>query len=119
MLAPPGSGVVWGRAALLEKMSPFMYGGDMISRVTVAKTSWNDLPWKFEAGTSAFVDAIGLGAAVDYLQAVGLDRIHEHDHALVAYALPKLRQIPGVSLFAPQDTSLPDLVISFSLSVIH
>jgi len=119
MLAPPGSGVVWGRAELLEKMSPFMYGGDMISRVTVAKTSWNDLPWKFEAGTSAFVDAIGLGAAVDYLQAVGLDRIHEHEQALVAYALPKLQAVPGVTLYGPKDTTDRVGVISFAVSGIH
>ena len=119
MLAPPGSGVVWGRAELLERMSPFMYGGDMISRVTVAKTSWNDLPWKFEAGTSAFVDAIGLGAAVDYLQAVGLDRIHEHEQALVAYALPKLRAIPGVTLYGPKDTTDRVGVISFAVAGIH
>ena len=119
MLAPPGSGVVWGRAALLENMSPFMYGGDMISRVTVAKTSWNDLPWKFEAGTSAFVDAIGLGAAVDYLQAVGLDRIHEHEQALVAYALPRLQTIPGVTLFGPKDTTDRVGVISFAIEGIH
>src|SRR5439155_1473653 len=72
MLAPPGSGVVWGRAALLEKMRPFLYGGDMIYRVSVAMTEWNELPWKFEAGTSSDVDAIGLGAAVDYLWAVGI-----------------------------------------------
>ena len=119
MLAPPGSGVVWGRAELLEQMSPFMYGGDMISRVSVAKTSWNDLPWKFEAGTSAFVDAIGLGAAVDYLQAVGLDRIHEHEQALVAYALPKLRAIPGVTLYGPKDTTDRVGVISFAVEGIH
>jgi len=119
MLAPPGSGVVWGRAELLERMSPFMYGGDMISRVTVAKTSWNDLPWKFEAGTSAFVDAIGLGAAVDYLQAVGLDRIHEHEQALVAYALPRLQAIPGVTLFGPKDTTDRVGVISFAIAGIH
>ncbi len=119
MLAPPGSGVVWGRAELLEKMSPFMYGGDMISRVSVAKTSWNDLPWKFEAGTSAFVDAIGLGAAVDYLEAVGLDRIHEHEQALVAYALPKLRAISGVTLYGPKDTTDRVGVISFAVAGIH
>ncbi|MFN2462194.1 MAG: aminotransferase class V-fold PLP-dependent enzyme, partial [Candidatus Velthaea sp.] len=71
MCAPPGSGAVWGRRALLEGMRPFMYGGDMISRVTTDLTTWNELPWKFEAGTSAYVDAIGLGAAVDYLEAVG------------------------------------------------
>jgi cysteine desulfurase/selenocysteine lyase len=119
MLAPPGSGVVWGRAAILEKMRPFLYGGDMISRVAVDLTTWNELPWKFEAGTSAYVDAIGLGAAVDYLQAVGMEKIHEHERALVGYALPKLLAIPGVKIFGP--TTLEDRVgvISFDVAGIH
>jgi cysteine desulfurase/selenocysteine lyase len=119
MLAPAGSGVVWGREALLERMSPFLYGGDMISRVAVDTTTWNDLPWKFEAGTSAYVDAIGLGAAVDYLQAVGLERIHEHERALVAYALPRLLAIPGVTVFGPKTTEERVGVISFDVAGIH
>ncbi len=119
MLAPPGSGVVWGRAALLEKMRPFLYGGDMIMQVGIESSTWNELPWKFEAGTSAYVDAIGLGAAVDYLQAVGLDKIHEHEIALVAYALPKLQAIDGLRIFGP--TTLEDRVgvISFDIAGIH
>jgi cysteine desulfurase/selenocysteine lyase len=119
MLAPPGSGVVWGRAAILEKMRPFLYGGDMISRVAVDLTTWNDLPWKFEAGTSAYVDAIGLGAAVDYLQAVGMDKIHEHERALVAYALPKLLAIDGVTVFGPKVADDRVGVISFDVAGIH
>jgi len=119
MLAPPGSGVVWGRAAILEKMRPFLYGGDMISRVAVDLTTWNDLPWKFEAGTSAYVDAIGLGAAVDYLQAVGLEKIHEHERALVAYTLPKLLAIPGVTVFGPKGVDDRVGVISFDIAGIH
>jgi len=119
MLAPPGSGVVWGRAAILEKMRPFLYGGDMISRVAVDLTTWNDLPWKFEAGTSAYVDAIGLGAAVDYLEAVGMEKIHEHERALVAYALPKLMAIPGLTVFGPKTADDRVGVISFDLAGIH
>ena len=119
MLAPPGSGVVWGRAAILEKMRPFLYGGDMISRVAVDLSTWNELPWKFEAGTSAYVDAIGLGAAVDYLQAVGMDKIHEHERALVAYALPKLLAVPGVTIFGPKTTEDRVGVISFDVAGIH
>jgi cysteine desulfurase / selenocysteine lyase len=119
MLAPPGSGVVWGRAAILEKMRPFLYGGDMISRVAVDLTTWNDLPWKFEAGTSAYVDAIGLGAAVDYLEAVGMDKIHEHERALVAYALPRLMAIPGLTVFGPKTAEDRVGVISFDLAGIH
>ena len=119
MLAPPGSGVVWGRAAILEQMRPFLYGGDMISRVAVDLTTWNDLPWKFEAGTSAYVDAIGLGAAVDYLEVVGMDAIHEHERALVAYALPKLLAIPGVTVFGPKTVDDRVGVISFDVAGIH
>jgi len=119
MLAPPGSGVVWGRAAILEKMRPFLYGGDMISRVAVDLTTWNDLPWKFEAGTSAYVDAIGLGAAVDYLEAVGMDKIHAHELALVAYALPKLQALDGVRVFGPTTTLDRVGVISFDVAGIH
>ena len=119
MLAPPGSGVVWGRTALLEKMRPFLYGGDMISRVAVDLTTWNDLPWKFEAGTSAYVDAIGLGAAVDYLQAVGMDKIHAHERALVAYALPRLLAIEGLTVFGPKTIDDRVGVISFDIAGIH
>ena len=119
MLAPPGSGVVWGRAAILEKMRPFLYGGDMISRVAVDLTTWNELPWKFEAGTSAYVDAIGLGAAVDYLEAVGMESIHEHERALVAYALPRLLAIPGVTVFGPKTLEDRVGVISFDVAGIH
>ena len=119
MLAPPGSGVVWGRAAILEKMRPFLYGGDMISRVAVDLTTWNDLPWKFEAGTSAYVDAIGLGAAVDYLEAVGMEKIHAHERALVAYALPRLMAIPGLTVFGPKTADDRVGVISFDLAGIH
>ena len=119
MLAPPGSGVVWGRQALLERMRPFLYGGDMISRVSVDLTTWNDLPWKFEAGTSAYVDAIGLGAAVDYLNAVGMDAIHAHELSLVAHVLPKLQAIDGVTLFGPRSLDDRVGVISFAVEGIH
>ena len=119
MLAPPGSGAVWAPATLLEKMRPFLYGGDMISRVTVEKTEWNELPWKFEAGTSSYVDAIGLGAAVDYLEAVGMDAIHRHELFLTGYLLPRLQAIPGVTIYGP--TTLEDRVgvVSFNIEGIH
>ena len=119
MLAPPGSGVVWGRAALLEKMRPFLYGGDMISRVSISTTEWNELPWKFEAGTSSYVDAIGLGAAVDYLCAVGLDRIHEHELSLVGYLLPRLEEIDGVTVYGPKSLDGRVGVVSFNIEGIH
>jgi cysteine desulfurase/selenocysteine lyase len=119
MLAPPGSGAVWGRVELLEKMRPFLFGGDMIGSVTVEKTTWNELPWKFEAGTSSYVDAVGLGAAVDYLEAVGMEKIHEHELSLVAYALPRLREIPGVTVYGPKTVQDRVGVISFNIEGIH
>ena len=102
MLAPPGSGAVWARMALLERMRPFLFGGDMISRVTVEKTEWNELPWKFEAGTSSYVDAIGLGAAVDYLEAVGVAQIHEHELSLESPGVHRAREHVGGADEAPR-----------------
>ena len=119
MLAPPGSGAVWARMALLERMRPFLFGGDMISRVTVEKTEWNELPWKFEAGTSSYVDAIGLGAAVDYLEAVGVAKIHEHELSLVAYLLPRLAEVSGVTLYGPKTLDDRVGVVSFNIEGIH
>ncbi|HET8567746.1 MAG TPA: cysteine desulfurase [Candidatus Limnocylindria bacterium] len=119
MLAPPGSGALWGRAELLERMRPFLYGGDMISRVAIDTTTWNELPWKFEAGTSAYVDAIGLGAAVDHLTAVGMERIHQHELALVAYLLPRLLGIPGITVYGPHDLVDRVGVVSFNIEGIH
>ena len=119
MLAPPGSGGVWARLGLLERMRPFLFGGDMISRVTVEKTEWNELPWKFEAGTSSYVDAIGLGAAVDYLEAVGVAKIHEHELALVAYLLPRLSGISGVEVYGPKGLDDRVGVVSFNIEGIH
>jgi cysteine desulfurase / selenocysteine lyase len=119
MLAPPGSGGVWGRIGLLERMRPFLFGGDMISRVTVEKTEWNELPWKFEAGTSSYVDAIGLGAAVDYLGAVGVAKIHEHEVSLVGYLLPRLADMPGITVYGPKTLDDRVGVVSFNIEGIH
>jgi cysteine desulfurase/selenocysteine lyase len=119
MLAPPGSGAVWGRRALLEAMRPFLYGGDMISRVTVSMTEWNELPWKFEAGTSSYVDAIGLGAAVDYLSAVGIENVHAHEVSLVGYLLPRLQEIPGITVYGPKTLDSRVGVVSFNIDGIH
>ena len=119
MLAPPGSGAVWARAATLERMRPFLYGGDMIAKVTVAQTTWNELPWKFEAGTSSYVDAIGLGAAIDYLEAVGMDAIHEHELALTGYLLGRLGEIPGITVYGPKDLKDRVGVVSFNIGGIH
>ena len=119
MLAPPGSGAVWGRADILERMPPFLYGGDMIARVSRDLSTWNELPWKFEAGTSAYVDAIGLGAAVDYLNAVGMAAVHEHESSLTAYVLPKLLATPGITVYGPKTLTDRVGVVSFNIDGIH
>ncbi len=119
MLGPVGSGVVWGRAEILEGMRPFLYGGDMISQVSIEKSEWNELPWKFEAGTSAYVEAIGLGAAVRYLENVGIDAIHAHEVALVEHVMPTLLAEDGVTVFGPHDTDRRVGVISFDVKGIH
>ncbi len=119
MLGPTGSGVVWGRAELLERMRPFLYGGDMISRVSVEKSEWNELPWKFEAGTTAYVEAIGLGAAVDYLSEVGIEAIHAHETALLRHLLPKLLGEDGVTVYGPHGLEDRVGVVSFDVKGIH
>jgi cysteine desulfurase/selenocysteine lyase len=101
MCGPSGIGFLWGRAELLERMDPFLYGGHMIRRVTAAETTWGDLPSKFEAGTSPIAEAVGLGAAVDYLSAIGLDAISAHEQELVGYALERLPAVPGIELYGP------------------
>lgn len=101
MCGPTGIGVLWARQALLEDMPPFMGGGDMIRRVYLHAYQANDLPYKFEAGTPAIAEAVGLGAAVDYLTEVGLAAIHAHEQALICYALERLEEVPGVKVYGP------------------
>jgi cysteine desulfurase/selenocysteine lyase len=120
MLGPTGSGALWGRRRLLEAMPPFLYGGDMIREVTLRKASWNELPWKFEAGTPDIAAAIGLGAAVDYLTALGMDRVRAHERELVEYALETIEEkVPGVVLYGPRDTDRRGGVVPFNLPDIH
>ncbi|MDQ3866587.1 MAG: cysteine desulfurase [Actinomycetota bacterium] len=102
MCGPTGIGVLWGRRELLERMSPFELGGHMIRQVTLERTTWNELPHKFEAGTSPIAEAVGLGAAVDYLSEVGLDAIERHERELVERALAALAEVPGVHVFGPE-----------------
>jgi cysteine desulfurase / selenocysteine lyase len=101
MCGPTGIGVLWGRRELLEKMSPFELGGHMIRKVTVEETTWNELPHKFEAGTAAIAEAVGLGAAIDYVTEVGLDNLESYEQELLDYALPRLAEVPGVKLYGP------------------
>ena len=101
MCGPSGIGFLWGKAELLEAMEPFLLGGHMIRQVTIGRTTWGELPHKFEAGTSPMAEAVGLGAAIDYLNAVGLDAIERHEHELVSYALERLAEVPGIALYGP------------------
>jgi cysteine desulfurase/selenocysteine lyase len=118
MLGPTGIGILWGRRELLEAMPPFMGGGDMIREVHLESSTWNDLPWKFEAGTPAIIEAVGLGAAVDYLSALGMESVRAHEHALTAYALERLADIPDLRVYGPP-AERHGGVISFTLGDIH
>ena len=118
MCGPSGASALWGRADLLQSMDPFMTGGHMISSVRAEKTTWGELPHKFEAGTAPMAEAVGLGAAVDYLEAIGLDAIEAHEHELAAYALGKLAEIPGIQLYGPPADRRAGIV-SFNLDGIH
>jgi cysteine desulfurase/selenocysteine lyase len=118
MLGPSGIGVLWGRAALLEAMPPFLGGGDMIREVTLEGTTYNDLPWKYEAGTPAIIEAVGLGAAVDYLRQLDMEQVRAHEHALTVYALERLRAVPDLTIFGPPAERRGG-VISFTLGDIH
>lgn len=101
MCGPTGIGVLWGKETLLAAMPPFMGGGDMIRRVTLEGATWNDLPWKFEAGTPRIAEAIGLGAAVDYLSDLGMANVEAHEQAIAQYALEALSEVPGLTLLGP------------------
>src|SRR5512137_2940531 len=119
MCGPTGIGVLWGRRDLLEAMPPFMGGGDMIRKVTFEGAEWNDLPWKFEAGTPAIAEAIGLGAAVDYLNALGMHNVRKHEIELTSYAFKRLSQVEGLRIYGPHDPTARGGVVAFTLGDIH
>ena len=118
MCGPSGIGFLWGRAELLLAMEPFLMGGHMIRKVTATDTTWAELPAKFEAGTSPMAEAVGLGAAIDYLEAAGLEAIEQHEHTLAAYAIEQLAEIPGVTLYGPPPERRAGIV-SFNVEGIH
>jgi cysteine desulfurase/selenocysteine lyase len=118
LCGPSGAGALWGRAELLEAMSPFNVGGHMIRSVAVEETTWGQLPHKFEAGTAPIAEAVGFGAAIDYLTEVGLDAIAQHEHELTAMALERLSQLPWVELYGPPADKRAGIV-SFNLEGIH
>ena len=119
MLGPTGIGVLWGRYDLLDAMPPYMFGGDMILEVTYEDANWNDLPYKFEAGTPNIADAIATGAAVDYLSELGMDKVWQHEQELTAYAMEQVLSLGNVRVLGPQDPALRGGVISFIHESIH
>lgn len=119
MLGPTGIGVLYGKPELLNAMPPFMTGGDMISYVGFDTIRWNEVPLKFEAGTPAFVEAIGLGAAVDYLSQLGMEAVRAHEHEITSYALERVAEIPGVTIYGPTDASVRGSVVTFNVDKIH
>lgn len=119
MLGPTGIGVLWGRREILEEMPPFMTGGDMIRDVSLSRSTWNDLPWKFEAGTPSIAEGIGLGAAVDYLTNLGMDKVRQHEIELTAYALEQMAAIPDLTIYGPPDAQTRGGIISFNLADVH
>ncbi len=119
MVGPTGVGILYGKRDLLEAMPPWMSGGDMISRVTLEGSTWNDLPYKFEAGTPSIAQAIGLGAAVDYLTQLGMEQVQAHEHILTEYMLERLAEVPGVTLYGPQYSIDRGAVATFRFADIH
>jgi len=118
-LGPTGVGVLHARRELLEEMPPFLGGGDMISSVSFEGSSWNELPFKFEAGTSPVAEGIGLGAAIDYLDAIGMERIRAHERDVTAYALERVAEVEGLRAFGPPDPERRGGVVSFAIDGIH
>lgn len=119
MCGPTGIGVLYGKRKWLEQMEPVEFGGEMIDFVDLYDSTWKELPWKFEAGTPNIAGAIALGQAIDYLENVGLDNIHDHEKELIAYVLPKLQQIDGLTIYGPQDSATRTGVIAFNLDGLH
>src|SRR6202171_2490715 len=118
-LGPTGIGVLHGRLEILEAMEPFLTGGDMIASVDFESATWNELPYKFEAGTPPIAEAAGLGAAVDYLSRLGMNRVREHERALTAYMLERLEQVPGLRVMGPPEAERRGGLASFTIEGMH
>ena len=119
MCGPTGIGILYGKREILDEMPPFMGGGDMILRVGFEGATWNELPWKFEAGTPSIAEAIGLGAAVDYLTGLGMDEVHAYEQFITGYALESLSEVPGLRLYGPASAAQKGAVAAFTLAGIH
>jgi cysteine desulfurase/selenocysteine lyase len=116
---PTGLGILHGRREVLEAMPPFLGGGDMISSVDFHESRFNELPWKFEAGTSPIAEAVGMGAAVDFLQEVGMEQVRAHELDLVGYALHRLREVPGLTTYGPPEAERRGALVSFAIDGVH
>jgi cysteine desulfurase/selenocysteine lyase len=119
VLGPTGIGVLWGRREILDAMGPFMGGGSMIRKVELTHSTWADVPARFEAGTPAIAEAIGLGVALTYLKGIGLDQVASHEHELLEYALSRLAEVPGVTTLGPNDPQRQAGVVSFTVDGVH
>ncbi len=119
MLAPTGIGVLWVRKSVLQTMNPFHGGGDMIREVHKYETTWNDLPYKFEAGTPSIADVIGFGAAIDYLTKIGMDNVRQHEIELTKYAIDEFSKVPGLQIYGTKDITKRGGVISFNFADVH
>jgi cysteine desulfurase/selenocysteine lyase len=119
MLGPSGIGVLYGKRDILQAMPPFLTGGDMIRQVTFEGAEWNELPWKFEAGTPAIAEAIGLGVAVDYLTKLGMHEVRKHEIELTTYAFDRLCQVEGIRIYGPPDPTARGGAVAFTLGDIH
>jgi cysteine desulfurase/selenocysteine lyase len=116
---PTGIGILHGRREVLEAMPPFLGGGDMISSVDFHESRFNELPWKFEAGTSPIAEAVGMGAAVDFLQEVGMEQVRAHELDLVGYALNRLGEVPGLTIYGPPEAEGRGALVSFAIDGVH
>lgn len=119
MLGPTGVGILYAKEDLLEKSDPFLYGGEMISEVKIQDSAWNKLPYKFEAGTQSIAEAIGLGAAIGYLNKIGLENISNHEKEIVTYALKSLGEIKNVEIYGPKNATKKAGVIAFNVANVH
>ncbi|MGD6959611.1 cysteine desulfurase [Rossellomorea aquimaris] len=119
MVGPTGIGVLYGKKKHLNKMEPVEFGGEMIDFVGLQESTWKELPWKFEGGTPIIAGAIGLGAAIDFLEEVGLHNIEEHEHKLAAYALEKMNEVEGMKIFGPSDPGKRAGIVTFNIDDVH
>src|SRR4029077_15290077 len=119
MLGPTGIGVLWGRYPVLDRLEPTRGGSEMIKEVWIEGARWNDLPWRFEPGTPPIAEAVGLGAAIEYLEKLGMERVAEHERELAAQAIEPLGAIPGVTVYGPRGSVARGAVVAFSVEGVH